>query len=174
MTRAKSVTQIKNPHHSKIEGKPVYNTDKSLTLAIRNSDIRHAVATAPDACAAAIACVRQFHALSARVYASRTFIEYNDHWVRYVTTPALRREIVALDAGGKFHPGLYTLGKSDAPGNAATGKQTGGTKGKQNPRKDGKPRKKPMYVHTVRGRVHFGDDVPISVPSVRGEIIERS
>lgn len=147
--KKKRKTPVRN-----LDGKPIINSDESLTLAVRTADIRHAVATAPDACAAAIACVRQFHALSARVYASRTFIEYETHWMRYVTSPPLRREIVALDDGEKFHPGLYRLGKADAPGNAATGSGTGGPLTERY-KPSGKTRKKPIHIHTLRGRVHF-------------------
>lgn len=165
------MTKRKRPDRSQIDGKPVVNATESLTLAIRTSDIRHAVATAPDACAAAIACVRQFGALSARVYPSRTFIEYDKQWVRYVTAGPLRDEIVAIDGGGKFHPGIYTLMKT-GNGTMATGKAHGPT-----PERGDKPRKrrKAVYVHTVRGRIHFGTDtLAPAVVDVTADLVPRS
>lgn len=141
-----------------IEGKPIKDATEPLVLAVRTSDIKYAVGKAPDVCAAAMACVRQTECLSARVHASRVFLEYEDHWMRYKTPPTLRQEIVAFDGKGKFHPGFYRLAPL-AVTERATGKAHNPVKAKRGNPNNKRPRA--YHEQNVRERPHFASVVPV-------------
>lgn len=93
----------------KINGLPVVNAKKSIVLHIKKNDIERGKIKKPGACAAAIACERQLGCTEARVHVGRTYVRYNGKWERFLTSQALRAEIVAFDRGGKFEPGDYRL-----------------------------------------------------------------
>ena len=95
----------------KINGLPVKNAKKPISLHITAKDILASKSKKPDNCAAAVACKRQLGATEARVHVGRTFLRFNGHWERYLTSRALRAEIVAFDRGGKFEPGEYMLSR---------------------------------------------------------------
>jgi hypothetical protein len=143
-----------------IEGKPIKDATEPLVLSVRTSDIKYGVGKAPDVCAAAIACVRQCECLSARVHASRTFLEYEDHWVRYKTPTNLRQEIVAFDGKGKFHPGFYRLAPLE-PSHRTTGKARTPTTVKRGNPNNKRPR--PYHEQNIRERPHFAQ---VTVPPV--------
>lgn len=93
----------------KINGLPVVDATDSVILKVSTKDIAVAKKKSQGECAAAIACVRQLHATEARVHLGRTYVRYNGKWKRYITSAALRDELVAFDRGGSFTPGPYTL-----------------------------------------------------------------
>lgn len=117
----------------KIDGKPVKDTKRRVVLTITERDVARGKSKQPDACAAAKACVRQLGALSARVYTSRTYVEFPRHWERFHTPSNLRTEIISFDRGHAFEPGDYTL-RPMQKSKVATGKRQGGPapKGRSN------------------------------------------
>jgi hypothetical protein len=92
-----------------INGKPVVDASRKLTINITKADTIKGGNKDPGACAAARACIRTPKTLSARVHLGRVYIEQKDKWLRFQTPGALRSEIIAFDRGGKFEPGEYKL-----------------------------------------------------------------
>lgn len=92
-----------------IEGKPVQNAEKQVTLVITKDDVKFGDKKNPKSCAAAVACMRQLKATEARVHLSRTYVKIRGLWWRFQTPASLRGEIVAFDRGGSFEPGNYPL-----------------------------------------------------------------
>lgn len=80
-----------------------------VKLVITPTDVRRATKKDPTECAAARACKRALGASEARVHVGRTYLRFNGHWERYLTSKPLRTEIVAFDRGGQFAPGEYSL-----------------------------------------------------------------
>ena len=78
----------------RINGKKVVDAKKSIMLTINKSDVTNGQVKKPDSCAIALACMRHFHAKSAKVHLSRVYVELDDKWVRFATPSALRTEIV--------------------------------------------------------------------------------
>jgi hypothetical protein len=95
----------------KIEGLPVKDGSKSIMIVITTGDIKKSKIKSPSECAAAVACRRMLGATEARVHLGRTYLRYNNHWERYLTSKPLRSEVVAFDRGGTFMPGEYLLDK---------------------------------------------------------------
>lgn len=93
----------------KINGLPVRDAHRAAVFVISKSDVSRAKSKAPDACAAALACQREFHTKEVYVFVSRVYVRMGDHWLRFKTPTSLAREIVALDRGGAFYPGEYKL-----------------------------------------------------------------
>jgi hypothetical protein len=99
-----------------IDGLPIVDAKKPLTLTIIDNDINKASIKEPADCAVARACRRQFMAKEVRVHLARVYLRTNKgNWVRYMTPRYLRSEIIAFDRGGKFMPGEFKL----APPNPA-------------------------------------------------------
>jgi hypothetical protein len=88
-----------------IDGLPVIDAKRPLTLHITGRDISLANPKQPHACAAARACLRELGAKEARIHLGRIYIRTNNgNWQRYQTPGALRDEIIAFDRGGRFEP----------------------------------------------------------------------
>ena len=95
----------------KINGLKVVDATKSIVLHVNQRDIAKAKKKNQAECAAAVACLRQLHATEVRVHLGRTYVRFNGEWKRYITSPALRDELIAFDRGGTFLAGDYTLVK---------------------------------------------------------------
>lgn len=98
----------------KINGKKVVDASGSLKITITSRDAALGKNKDPGGCAAARAIIRGYKdegAKAARVHIGRTYIEYDDKWVRYKTPDALKTEIVSFDRGTKpeFMQGDYKL-----------------------------------------------------------------
>lgn len=115
----------------KINGLPVVDAKRSITLHITEGDIRKGKVKKPNACAAALACKRQLHCTEARVHIGRTYVRFNGKWHRYLTSKDLRTEIVAFDRGGTFEPGNYALLKMQPSRKYDTGRGQKTGKGKK-------------------------------------------
>ena len=115
-----------------IDEQVVANAKKSVTLHITDGDINKAKRKNAGGCAAALACRRQLHAVEARVHLGRTYVRRNGKWVRYLTSQALRSELIAFDKGGKFEPGDYILYRMQPA--KSTGRHYGGPKRKNKKR----------------------------------------
>lgn len=92
-----------------IDGKPIVDAPKGVTLHITSADVAKGRKKAPDCCAAAQACMRQMKATRALVHLSRIYLEKGSKWVRYVTPGRLRTEIISFDRGHRFETGDYQL-----------------------------------------------------------------
>jgi hypothetical protein len=88
----------------------VIDASEDIILEITPKDVNNASTKHPGACAAAKACKRQL-GHEARIHISRIYVKENgsDIWLRYITTKALRTEIIAFDRGGNFYPGKFLL-----------------------------------------------------------------
>lgn len=129
-----------------IDGLPVLNAKAPITLKVTSRDITQADPKQPDQCAFARACRRALHVKEARVHLGRVYVRSNDtDWLRYITPPALRVEIIAFDRGGEFMPGEYTL--LSPPKSKQTGKEQGS---KKRATGTGTPRGAPHIVTNVR------------------------
>lgn len=135
-----------------IDGIPVINARRPMTLTITPQDIAKADRKEPADCAVARACRRATHAKEVRVHLGRVYVRVNDgNWTRYMTPKYMRQEIIAFDRGGQFEPGEYTL---SAP---QPSKQSGKRQGGKNPKAPsggrGKKRKPYHIVTNVRAGV---------------------
>lgn len=92
-----------------IDGLPVKDARKSVVITISDRDVKNGTLKKPNSCAAALCCKRELGATEAHVHTSRVYLRFNGHWQRYLTSAALRSEIVAFDRGGRFEPGEYRL-----------------------------------------------------------------
>lgn len=96
----------------RINGKRVVDATKPLHISVSKRDAALGKTMDPANCAAARAIVRTTaDAKSTRVHLGRTYIEFDDKWVRYKTPEALKVEIVSFDRGAKKEhaEGTYTL-----------------------------------------------------------------
>lgn len=91
----------------------IQDGSNDICLKIEAGDIRRANAMDPMSCAAARALKRQYKVAEVCVMRSRTYVNYGSKsdplWCRYITPESLSREIVAIDRGGHFEPGDYTI-----------------------------------------------------------------
>jgi hypothetical protein len=135
-----------------IDGLPVTDATKPITLKITNTDVRMSHVKQPGACAAAKCCMRQMGVKAARVHVGRSYLLIGNKWLRYITTPQLRQEIIAFDRGGTFEPGDYTLNPIPAWEKKNRGKRMGSdAPGARD--KGRKPKKRRTY-HKVKAVRH--------------------
>jgi|HubBroStandDraft_1064217.scaffolds.fasta_scaffold192151_2 hypothetical protein len=95
-----------------IEGKPVLNAKRRITLHISPADVTKGAKKNPLGCAAALTAMREIpNCTKAKVHLGRVYLfnEEKKSWLRFKTSDALRTEIVAFDRGGSFTPGEYDL-----------------------------------------------------------------
>jgi hypothetical protein len=136
------------PKVTRIDGLPVVDAKRPLTLKVTKADIAKAADSIqqPNSCAVARACHRELHCKEVRVHLSRVYVRTNDHnWVRYLTPKDMRGEIIAFDRGGSFEPGEFRLAKVP-PTHALGTPRRGGT------RTDTGKKRRPYHLITnVRG-----------------------
>lgn len=108
-----------------IDGKPVFDAKKPITLNITPNDIAKADRKESADCAVARACRRELHAKEVRVHLGRVYVRMNEgNWQRFLTPRSLRSEIIAFDRGGSFEPGKFVL-PAPHPAKQASGKRQG-------------------------------------------------
>lgn len=140
----------------KINGKPVVNATRAITLHISPLDIKKGGLKSPGTCAAAQAAMREIpNCTMARIHLGRAYIfdAKKQVWNKFQTTDALRTEVVAFDRGGKFEPGSYKirpLSPSDAEPKKKARAVTGNSGGGTGPLSS-YIQKKPRKLHVVRG-----------------------
>ena len=106
----KNVQEAAYKRGNTIAGKPVITATTKMILDITDSDIKKGKVRDPGACPAAVCIMRTVPtAIGARVHLGRTYIEFQDMWVRLKTSGSLRDEIVAVDRDGKMVPGRHEL-----------------------------------------------------------------
>lgn len=134
-----------------IDGYPILDAKRSITLHITKGDCNNADPKQPSTCAAARTIRRELKAIDCRVHLGRIYIRQNKgNFQRYETPKALRNEIIAFDRGGEFAPGEYVL--KPLPISQQTGKRQGSKPkfkhSRNNPNR--KKRKSPHVVINVR------------------------
>lgn len=137
----------------KIDGLPVKNLTRPITLEITEQDCAKGNARQPGSCAAALAIVREYpNCTGAKVHLGRVFIKIgNRHWLRGKTTGALRTEIAAFDKGGNFDPGSYRI-LPLSPSELADNRHSGG----KNAHGKSKTKKRTLhFTKNVRGNAHI-------------------
>jgi hypothetical protein len=94
----------------RIDGLDVHNASTAIRLNVTAADIKKGAPKNPNACAIALAAVRQIKgATAAKVHLSCVYVMIRGEWRRYRTPEYATREIVAFDRGGTFIPGEYDL-----------------------------------------------------------------
>lgn len=140
-------------HANFINGKPVVNAKKTVTLHISAMDAKKGNVKDPGACAAARAAMRAVpNCVAARIHIGRAYLlGSNGKWLRFKTPESLRGEIIAFDRGGKFQPGEYTL-RPMSPSDLKPHKAKNFVSSETNRRgpKDA-PGKSPRKFHVVKG-----------------------
>jgi hypothetical protein len=92
-----------------IDGKPVVDADKPVTVHITSDDCARGSKKDPEKCAAALALKRVTECDESRVHLGCTYLRFGNKWVRYATPPSLKAEIISFDRGGGFYPGDFRL-----------------------------------------------------------------
>jgi hypothetical protein len=88
-----------------IDGQPVANAATELRLEVTAADIREGAPGNPNACAIAVAAVRQLAGVdAAKVHLGVIYLRRRGKWFRWKTPEYATREIVAFDRGGRFIP----------------------------------------------------------------------
>jgi len=142
-----------------INGLPILNANKCLTLHITGPDVKSAKKKRPDFCVVANAVRRETRAKEVRVHLGRVYVRTTPtEWIRYVTPRSLRTEIITFDRGGTFSLGVHTLGAVPITKRKKAGKRQGAEKEPGAPRftGTGHKRKKAHVVTDVRTSPAFG------------------
>ncbi|HLG49324.1 MAG TPA: hypothetical protein VKY24_23975 [Reyranella sp.] len=90
----------------KIDGESVTNASRPVRIKVTDRDVKRGVPKNPNACAIALACLRDIPgATAAKVHMSTCFVNIaKKGWQRWQVPEYATREIVAFDRGGKFVP----------------------------------------------------------------------
>lgn len=92
-----------------IDGNPVVDADKPVTVHISPEDCARGSKKDPEKCAAALALKRVTDCDESRVHLACTYLRFGKKWLRYATPPSLKAEIISFDRGGGFYPGDFRL-----------------------------------------------------------------
>ena len=126
----------------RIDGQPVGNAATRLRVNVTAADIRNGKPLNPNACAIAVACVRQVDGVTAaKVHLGRVYLLIHGKWKRWHMPEYGRIEVIAFDRGGKFVPQeidlmpppvnhLAKLAKAEQPYRKRT---TGGPRARRRP-----------------------------------------
>lgn len=95
----------------KIDGLPVTNASRPVRINVTKHDVAKGVPKNQNACAIALACMRDIPgATAAKVHMSTCFVHLKRKgWQRWRVPEYATREIVAFDRGGTFVPGEIDL-----------------------------------------------------------------
>lgn len=91
----------------RIDGQPVANGYRRIRIKVTADDVKKGAPLNPNACAIALACMRQIPRLvGAKVHLGRLYLLFEGatRWQRWTVPEYATREIVAFDRGGKFVP----------------------------------------------------------------------
>lgn len=131
----------------KINGLPVVDAQRKLTIHVSASDTKRAKRKDPTSCAVALSCVREIKGCTeARVHLGRTYIRVGDKYVRYNTPQSVRSELLLFDRGAGFEPGDYTL--NPCPPTSQLGCGYGSDRSRTRPKK---LHKKRATYHVIQG-----------------------
>jgi hypothetical protein len=90
-------------------GIPVQDAKRPLKIRLSSSDIQRGKKKNNKACAFACAATHVPGVTRAYIFRTAAILEYDNKMVRYMLSPAMRREVLAFDRGGTMEPGDYTL-----------------------------------------------------------------
>jgi hypothetical protein len=100
----------------KIDGQVVTNAATRLRLTVTEQDVRKGVPKNPNACAIAVAAMRQIPGCTAaKVHKSCLFTLVKGKWQRRLVPEYATRELVAFDRGGRFVPGEFEFDPMPVP-----------------------------------------------------------
>ena len=134
-----------------IDGQPVGNAAMAIRLTVTEKDIAKGAPKNPNACAVALAAVRQVKGVTAaKAHLGCIYLLRNGHWQRYKTSKAIRDEIIVFDRGGRFYPGEYDLLPVSTATLVRKVRQIRG----YGPKRSGVKRRKPHHVEGVRDSAH--------------------
>jgi hypothetical protein len=91
----------------RIDGEPVSNGSARIRIEVTKRDIEKGAPLNPNACAIALACVRQIPKVTAaKVHLGRVYLlfEGEKRWRRWLVPGYARIEIIVFDRGGRFVP----------------------------------------------------------------------
>lgn len=91
----------------------VVDAKRGTKITVRPKDCENGVSKAPNICAIAKAAMRQYD--GAIVSLSRAYLIKGDTATRYQVPGHVTRELVVFDRSHSFQPGVYELGKVQAP-----------------------------------------------------------
>jgi hypothetical protein len=92
----------------RIDGLPVGNGTFPLTLEVTAADVKTGAPKNPNACAIAVAAVRQIKGVTAaKVHLGVLYLMQNGKWRRWHVSGPARTELIVFDRGGRFAPGRY-------------------------------------------------------------------
>jgi hypothetical protein len=92
-----------------IDGMPVVDADKPVTIHITPADCERGSKKDPMRCAAALALKRVTGCDETRVHLACTYLRFRNKWRRYATPPSLKAEVISFDRRGGFYPGDFRL-----------------------------------------------------------------
>lgn len=92
-----------------IDGTPVVDADKPVTVHITSDDCARGSKKDPERCAVALALKRITDCDESRVHLGCTYLRFGNRWLRYATPASLKSEIISFDRGGGFYPGDFRL-----------------------------------------------------------------
>lgn len=87
----------------------IKDAKEGITIEVTDGDRFRAKKQDHKECALAVACKREYHLDGAIVSINRAYLVKGNEATRYDVRAAISREIVALDRGGDFASGHYTL-----------------------------------------------------------------
>lgn len=115
------------------KGLPIVDATDDLNIEVTESDVRKAVPLSPTKCALANAACRMEGVARAHFNKAISYLVFKDRILRFETPESATREMVAIDRGGAFAVGKYTLKrvrKSNRLDRDNTGRKGGGYNGK--------------------------------------------
>jgi len=138
----------------KIDGMPVGNAFMPIRLKVTEADIKNGARKNENACAIAVAAVRQVKGVTAaKVHLGVIYLCQNGQWKRWHTSNGARTEIIVFDRGGRFVPGEYDL--LPVPPQSLLRRYRAAAKPRPGPKR--RRRRKPHYVEDVRNSAHRND-----------------
>jgi hypothetical protein len=141
----------------RIDGMEVGNGTYPLTLQVTEADVKNGAPKNPNACAIAVAAMRQLKGVTAaKVHLGVLYLLQRGRWRRWQTSGPARTELIVFDRGGRFAPGVYDflppstggIIKRVAPKTAAATART----------RQRLPRRKPHRVEDVRDDARGNDE----------------
>jgi hypothetical protein len=88
---------------------PIVDATKPLVVHLTSNEISRGKRQNSRACAYARACRTLPGVNKAYIFRGAAHLEYDDKIVRYILSPAMRKEILVFDRNGDMAPGDYTL-----------------------------------------------------------------
>lgn len=139
----------------KIDGQEVGNAAVPLIITVEKRDIARGKRQNENACAVAVAAVRQVRGCTAaKIHLGVLYLMINGTWRRWRTPSAMRTEIIVFDRGGAFQPDQYQFLPITTAALVRKVKNSSSTPKRRAPRWK---RSKPHVLENVRNSAHGND-----------------